>query len=89
MSSLLQGELDEAAQPVGTSKQTRDVDRRLLYRIVARCLKTHRATNIPAWRSLIEGCRGDGHTACSATTEGVEDGMAAEDSQRPGPPSPV
>jgi hypothetical protein len=41
VNTLAPGDLDEAAQPVGTSEQTADVDRCLLGRIVPRCLKPH------------------------------------------------
>ncbi len=53
VSTLPPSDLDEAAQPVGTSEQTGDVDRCLLGRIVCRCLKTHRGTSIPGGRSVI------------------------------------
>jgi hypothetical protein len=46
------GDFDEAAQPVGMSEQTADVDRCLLGRIVPRCVKTHRGTSIPGGTSL-------------------------------------
>jgi hypothetical protein len=51
--SLPPGDLDEAAQPVGTSEQTVDIDRCLLGRIDPRCLRSHRGTSIPSGRSSI------------------------------------